>query len=91
MYNISNHSTCLFFFVFFLYFFRDEVNNVDLETEIDKLTISGVKNRTQTLNLSRLMVRVEDFETRRNILTILRNAEQACRYKSILIIGFFFD
>jgi len=53
---------------------------VDLESEIDKLVASGVKNRTQTLNLSRLMVRAEDFETRRNILSILRNAEQACRY-----------
>lgn len=53
---------------------------MDLESEIDKLVASGVKNRTQTLNLSRLMVRAEDFETRRNILSILRNAEQACRY-----------
>ena len=53
---------------------------MDLESEIDKLVTSGVKNQTQTLNLSRLMVRAEDFETRRNILSILRNAEQACRY-----------
>ena len=58
---------------------RDEVNNIDLESEIERLVASGVKNRTQTLNLSRLMVRAEEFEARRNILTVLRNSEQACR------------
>jgi hypothetical protein len=60
-------------------FFRGEVNNIDLESEIERLVTLGVKNRTETLNLSRLMVRAEDFEARRNILTVLRNAEQACR------------
>ncbi len=59
--------------------FRDEVNTIDLESEIERLVTLGVKNRTETLNLSRLMVRAEDFEARRNILTVLRNAEQACR------------
>ena len=58
---------------------RDEVNAIDLESEIERLVTLGVKNRTETLNLSRLMVRAEDFEARRNILTVLRNAEQACR------------
>lgn len=58
---------------------RDEVNNIDLESEIERLMASGVKNRAQTLNLSRLMVRAEDFEARKNILTVLRNSEQACR------------
>lgn len=58
---------------------RDEVNNVDLEREIDKLSSSGVKNRTQTLTLSRLMVRAEDLQPRKNILNVLRKADQACR------------
>jgi hypothetical protein len=62
-----------------LQIFRDEVNTIDLESEIERLVTLGVKNRTETLNLSRLMVRAEDFEARRNILTVLRNAEQACR------------
>lgn len=59
--------------------FREEVNTIDLESEIERLVTLGVKNRTETLNLSRLMVRVEDFEARKNILTVLRNSEQACR------------
>ena len=58
---------------------RDNVDHLDLDEEIEKLTTFGVKNRAQTLNLCRLMVRAEDFEARRSILSVLRNAEQACR------------
>ena len=56
------------------------MDDMDLDEEIDKLASLGVKNRAQTLNLCRLMVRAEDLESRRNILNVLRNAEQACRY-----------
>ena len=66
-------------FYFSLSKFRDDVDSVDLDREIDKLAASGVKSRTQTLTLSRLMVRAEDLESRRNILNVLLNAEQACR------------
>ena len=61
-------------------FSRDDVDDMALEQEIDKLLTLGVKNRAHTLNLCRLMVRAEDIESRRNILNVLRNAEQACRY-----------
>lgn len=58
---------------------REEENTIDLESEIERWVTLGVKNRTETLNLSSLMVRAEDFEARKNILTVLRDSEQACR------------
>lgn len=62
------------------------MNTIDLETEIEKLAASGVKNHAQTLNLSRLMVRAEDLDTRKSILMILLNAEQPCRYLSLNVL-----
>lgn len=33
------------------------------------------------------MVRAEDFETRKSILSVLRNAEQACRLVTIVFFN----
>lgn len=57
---------------------RDTVEDLAMEEEIEKLS-GGLKNREHTLLLARLMVRGEDIDTRRRLLTIIMNTtETAC-------------
>lgn len=56
-------------------FFED----IDLEEEIEKLNSHKLRNRQDTLNLSRLMVRAEDFTSRVMLLELLQTGEPACR------------
>lgn len=46
---------------------------------MSQLERSGLKNRTHTLTLSRLMVRAEKWDDRERILNILINGDPACR------------
>lgn len=50
-----------------------------LGDEIEKLNTHRLRNRQDTLNLSRLMVRVEDFGSRVMLLQLLQTGEPACR------------
>ncbi|KAK3863179.1 hypothetical protein Pcinc_031011, partial [Petrolisthes cinctipes] len=56
-------------------FFED----IDLEDEIEKLNSHKLRNRQDTLNLSRLLVRVEDYSGRTMLLQLLQTGEAACR------------
>ena len=38
----------------------------------------GIRNRQDTLNLSRLMVRAEAVDTRMELLRLLRSSDQVC-------------
>lgn len=57
---------------FVLYIFQ-------LEDEIEKLNSHKLRNRQYTLNLSRIMVRAEDFSSRVMLLHLLQTGEPACR------------
>lgn len=52
---------------------------LQLEEEIDKLCAGGLKNRTHTLTLSRLMVRSRELEHRTRLLRVIQSGEQPCR------------
>lgn len=52
---------------------------LQLEEEIEKLCVSGLKNRAHTLTLCRLMVRAEDLQSRAQLLKLLQGGEPACR------------
>ncbi|CAL4069399.1 unnamed protein product, partial [Meganyctiphanes norvegica] len=58
---------------------RRAFDDMDLEDEIEKLGCIGLRNRQDTLNLSRLMVRAMDEQSRMALLALLREGEQACR------------
>ncbi|GLH04577.1 Probable histone-lysine N-methyltransferase CG1716 [Gryllus bimaculatus] len=49
------------------------------EQEIEKLCASGLKNRTHTLTLCRLMVRAEERDSRIQLLKLIQEGEPACR------------
>uniref|UniRef100_A0A1A9X5E3 [histone H3]-lysine(36) N-trimethyltransferase n=1 Tax=Glossina brevipalpis TaxID=37001 RepID=A0A1A9X5E3_9MUSC len=51
----------------------------DIEDEVEFLKRCGLKNQSDTLRLSRLMVRAKLVETRLNLLEILRKGELPCR------------
>lgn len=53
--------------------------DIALEDEIEKLNSHKLRNREDTLNLSRLMVRAEDFNSRVMLLRLLQTGEPACR------------
>ncbi|XP_008547281.1 probable histone-lysine N-methyltransferase CG1716 [Microplitis demolitor] len=55
------------------------VEDEDLEEEIDKLCMGGLKNRAHTLMLSRLMVRSREIEHRTRLLKLIQCGEQPCR------------
>ncbi|KAG8042547.1 hypothetical protein G9C98_005181 [Cotesia typhae] len=55
------------------------VEDEDLDEEIDKLCIGGLKNRAHTLTLSRLMVRSREIEHRTRLLKLIQSGEQPCR------------
>ncbi|CAH1391554.1 unnamed protein product [Nezara viridula] len=58
---------------------REFLNDMDLEEEIEKLSVSGVKNQKHTLTLSRLMVRAEDEMSRYPLLEIAQAADPCCK------------
>nr|CAD7447604.1 unnamed protein product [Timema bartmani] len=58
---------------------KEFLDDMDLEEEIEKLCVSGLKNRNHTLTLSRLMVRAEDSQSREQLLKLLQGGEPACR------------
>ncbi|KAJ9595221.1 hypothetical protein L9F63_013482, partial [Diploptera punctata] len=58
---------------------KEFLEDMDLEEEIEKLCISGLKNRAHTLTLCRLMVRAEDLQSRAQLLKLLQGGEPACR------------
>ncbi|XP_050692390.1 histone-lysine N-methyltransferase SETD2-like isoform X3 [Eriocheir sinensis] len=58
---------------------RAYFEDIDLEDEIEKLNSHKLRNRQDTLNLSRLMVRAEDFSSRVMLLQLLQTGEPACR------------
>ncbi|XP_015606823.1 uncharacterized protein LOC107273288 isoform X2 [Cephus cinctus] len=57
----------------------DYMEDEDLEEEIEKLCQGGLKNRAQTLTLSRLMVRSRELEHRTRLLRVIQSGEQPCR------------
>ncbi|KAG9431481.1 histone-lysine N-methyltransferase SETD2 [Apis mellifera carnica] len=57
----------------------DYMEDEDLEEEIDKLCLGGLKNRAHTLTLSRLMVRSRELEHRTRLLRLIQSGEQPCR------------
>ncbi|XP_066597592.1 histone-lysine N-methyltransferase Set2 isoform X2 [Prorops nasuta] len=57
----------------------DYMEDEDLEEEIDKLCVNGLKNRVHTLTLSRLMVRSREMEHRTRLLKLIQTGEQPCR------------
>ncbi|XP_067007379.2 histone-lysine N-methyltransferase SETD2 isoform X2 [Anabrus simplex] len=58
---------------------KEFLDDMDLEEEIEKLGASGLKNRTHTLTLCRLMVRAEERESRVQLLKLIQGGETACR------------
>ncbi|PNF22139.1 hypothetical protein B7P43_G06798 [Cryptotermes secundus] len=58
---------------------KEFLEDMDLEEEIEKLCVSGLKNRAHTLTLCRLMVRAEDLQSRAQLLKLLQGGEPACR------------
>uniref|UniRef100_A0A0C9R0R9 [histone H3]-lysine(36) N-trimethyltransferase n=1 Tax=Fopius arisanus TaxID=64838 RepID=A0A0C9R0R9_9HYME len=58
---------------------KSYMEDEDLEEEIDKLCSCGLKNRTHTLTLSRLMVRSREMEDRSRLLKVLQSGVEACR------------
>ncbi|KAJ8681186.1 hypothetical protein QAD02_016973 [Eretmocerus hayati] len=57
----------------------DHMEDEDLEEQIEKLLITGLKNRSHTLTLSRLMVRSREMQHRIRLLEIIQSGEQPCR------------
>ncbi|XP_065366188.1 probable histone-lysine N-methyltransferase CG1716 [Calliphora vicina] len=51
----------------------------DIEDEVEFLKECGLKNQSDTLRLSRLMVRAKLVQTRLNLLEILRQGDLPCR------------
>lgn len=51
----------------------------DIEDEVEFLKECGLKNQSDTLRLSRLMVRAKLVQTRLNLLEILRKGDLPCR------------
>lgn len=59
---------------------RSEImEDPDLDNDISILTQSNLKNQTQTLRFSRLMVRAKLRQAKSQLLRILRSGELACR------------
>ncbi|XP_015113750.1 probable histone-lysine N-methyltransferase CG1716 [Diachasma alloeum] len=58
---------------------KSYMEDEDLEEEIDKLCSCGLKNRTHTLALSRLMVRSREMDHRSRLLKVLQSGVEACR------------
>lgn len=61
------------------FYFNPSSFHMQLEDEIEKLNSHKLRNREDTLNLSRLMVRAEDFNSRVMLLRLLQTGEPACR------------
>lgn len=61
------------------FYFNPSSFIIQLEDEIEKLNSHKLRNREDTLNLSRLMVRAEDFNSRVMLLRLLQTGEPACR------------
>lgn len=58
---------------------RQEYDDLEIEGEINDLTESGLKNRANTIRLSRLFVRAKNVDARVRLLKILINGDMPCR------------
>nr|XP_018916933.1 PREDICTED: histone-lysine N-methyltransferase SETD2-like [Bemisia tabaci]XP_018916934.1 PREDICTED: histone-lysine N-methyltransferase SETD2-like [Bemisia tabaci]XP_018916935.1 PREDICTED: histone-lysine N-methyltransferase SETD2-like [Bemisia tabaci]XP_018916936.1 PREDICTED: histone-lysine N-methyltransferase SETD2-like [Bemisia tabaci]XP_018916937.1 PREDICTED: histone-lysine N-methyltransferase SETD2-like [Bemisia tabaci]XP_018916938.1 PREDICTED: histone-lysine N-methyltransferase SETD2-lik len=59
--------------------FKEFLDTVDPEEEIEKLCSTGLRSRADTLTLCRHLLRVEDLPLRLKLLQVLRSAEQPVR------------
>ncbi|XP_014210981.1 probable histone-lysine N-methyltransferase CG1716 isoform X2 [Copidosoma floridanum] len=57
----------------------DHMEDEDLEEQIEKLCRTGLKNRTHTLTLSRLMVRSREIQHRTRLLKVIQSGDHPCR------------
>jgi hypothetical protein len=55
------------------------------EEEIEHLKATGVKTKTHTVELCRLMVRVTDLNTKMTLAGLIRNADTPCRFGRLLV------
>jgi [histone H3]-lysine36 N-trimethyltransferase len=58
---------------------KKQIDDMEIEGEINELTESGLKNRLQTIKLSRLIVRAKNVQARSRLLKILINGDLPCR------------
>lgn len=58
---------------------RQEFEDLEIKGEINDLTESGLKNRANTIRLSRLLIRAKNVDARTRILQILINGDLPCR------------
>ncbi|XP_059480678.1 histone-lysine N-methyltransferase SETD2 [Neocloeon triangulifer] len=61
------------------YIVQELLEDQDLENDVQKLCNGGLKNQKNTLNFSRLMVRVENQEQRKRLLELLQSTDTPCR------------
>ncbi|RWS30302.1 putative histone-lysine N-methyltransferase-like protein [Leptotrombidium deliense] len=63
----------------------EEFEDLALEEEIEKLTLSGgLRNRQQTLMLARLMVRAEDSVNRQKLLQVMKSTQEIAYLRLLL-------
>jgi hypothetical protein len=53
------------------------------EEEIERLKSTGIRTKTHTVELCRLMVRVTDLNTKTTLASLIRTADNPCRWWSI--------
>lgn len=54
-------------------------DDLEIEEEIKDLLRTGLKNKSHTVTLSRLVVRAKNLEARSTLLDILKNGDKPCR------------
>ena len=69
--------------------FEDDYEN---EEELERFKLTGIRTKTHTLELTRLMVRATDLNTRMVLAGLLREADSPCRrlfldYHGLKILG----
>ena len=57
---------------YIIYFFQ-------YEEEIERLKSTGIRTKTHTVELCRLMVRVTDLNTKTTLASLIRTADNPCR------------
>lgn len=57
---------------------KKQIDDMEIEGEINELTESGLKNRLQTIKLSRLIVRAKNVQARKRLLKILMDGNLPC-------------
>ena len=58
---------------------QDRFDDLEIEGEISYLLKTGLKNRTQTVRLSRLIVRSKNVDARSRLLKILLSGDMPCK------------